>query len=74
MTTKENPSMDRADVYFDEVPDAELVELASKAVDDLCSGKRRWTMTVPPDRRDQDLIFSEIIRRFRATLAEGAPR
>lgn len=41
--------------------DTEIIERAEKALDDLCSGKRRWTMTVPPEVTDQDLVFSDLI-------------
>jgi hypothetical protein len=41
--------------------DTEIIERAEEALDDLCSGKRRWTMTVPPEVTDQDLVFSDLI-------------
>ena len=54
--------------YLESLSDADLTATAIDAINDLCRGKSRWTMTVPPDRRDHDLIFSELVRRFEARV------
>jgi len=46
------------------------IDRAEQEVHDLCSGKRRWTMTVPaePDR-DSDLLMIDAFDKARAILA-----
>ena len=47
------------------IPDQELVEMAQKALNKLCStGGQSFTMTVPPRIDDTDIILSEVIKRF----------
>ena len=48
-----------------------LIERAEETVDGLCSSKRRWTMTVPPEPTDQDLIFSDLIVLAKRLLEEA---
>ena len=50
----------------EDMPDAELAELARKEVSKLCStGGRSLTMTVPPRVEDTDMLLCELIRRFK---------
>lgn len=62
----------------------EMASHASAAIrenGDICVGKKRWTMTVPPDNtRDSDLIFDALvtdneraIEALRAVLALHVP-
>ena len=41
-------------------------EQASKESAALCAGKRKWTMSIPVDERDSDIIFEK--------LREAVPR
>jgi hypothetical protein len=52
--------------------DTEIIERAEEALDDLCSGKRRWTMTVPPEVTDQDVVFSDLIALAKRLLWNDA--
>ena len=55
--------------YLEALSDIELADKAAKEVDDLCDGKKRWRMAVPVDfERDSDVLFAELIQRFRQTL------
>lgn len=47
-----------------EMPDKELSEKCRKLVSDVCKDPRKWTMTVPPQVDDSDMILCELIRRF----------
>ena len=48
------------------IPDDKLVEMAQAALSKLCeTGGRSLKMTVPPRIDDTDMIFSEVIRRFK---------
>ena len=53
------------------------IERAEQEVFDLCSGKRRWTMTVPAEEnRDSDLLIGGALaeaRKFLATLDAARP-
>lgn len=47
------------------IPNNELAEKATKSLRKLCStGRRSFTMSVPPRFDDTDIILSEIIVRF----------
>lgn len=47
------------------IPNQELVEMAQKELNKLCStGGQSFTMTVPPRIDDTDIILSEVIKRF----------
>lgn len=47
------------------IPNLELAEKAHSALSKLCStGGRSFTMTVPPQIDDTDMVLSEVIRRF----------
>jgi hypothetical protein len=47
------------------IPDKELIEIASLAISKLCkTGAKSFTMTVPPQLHDTDIILSEIVNRF----------
>lgn len=50
--------------------DHELLEKCGQWVTDLCeSGGRKWTLRVPVDfNRDPDILFSELIRRFKTII------
>lgn len=51
------------------IPGQDLIEKAQKALSKLCStGGQSFTMTVPPQLDDTDIIFSEIIERFASLL------
>lgn len=45
-------------------PTEELCETASAVLTDLCTGRAKWTMRIPPTRHDPDLVFAEVIRRL----------
>lgn len=46
------------------------LEAAERMVNDLCSGKERWTMRVPADPdRDSDLVISGALGAIHALLA-----
>lgn len=48
------------------IPDSELSQKADEALSKLCKdGARSFTMTVPPRIDDTDMIFAELIRRFK---------
>jgi hypothetical protein len=50
------------------IPDKELIEIASLAISKLCkTGAKSFTMTVPPQLHDTDIILSEIVQRFEKT-------
>ena len=50
--------------------DRQLTVRCEKWIKDLCqSGGRKWSLNVPPDdNNDPDLLFSELIERFRCEL------
>jgi len=52
-----------------QIPYNELVEMAEKELQKLCKtyGKS-FKMSVPPQTTDTDMIFVELIRRFKLTL------
>lgn len=48
------------------IPNTELWEMAEKQLNDLCkTGAATFTMTVPPKITDTDMVFSEVISRFK---------
>jgi len=50
----------------EEMPDAELAELAREEVSKMCkTGGRSITMCVPPMVTDTDMLLCELIRRFK---------
>ena len=55
-----------------EKSDEEVLELAWEELSKLCGSKgppKRWTMTVPVDaERDSDIIFGEILKRFKKLI------
>lgn len=55
---------------FDEIraamPDKELVELCDKELSKLCkSYGESFTMRIPPKAYDTDMLFNELIRRYK---------
>ncbi len=49
-----------------EMTNDRLIELAEKAISDLCKhGDRKFTMSVPPKPTDTDMIFCELIKRYK---------
>ena len=52
--------------------DEDVLELAWDEMSRLCGGKgppKKWTMTVPVDaERDSDIIFGEILMRFKKLI------
>ncbi len=47
----------------------ELIELAEKQVSELArTGGRSHKMCVPPEITDTDMLFSELIRRFKLSI------
>jgi len=49
-----------------QMTDAELINLAQGELSKLCkTGGKSLRMTVPPMITDTDMVFSEIIRRFK---------
>ena len=60
MKTKEFEQMQAA------MSNEELIELASKQISELAkTGARSFKMTVPPLITDTDMIFCELIKRFK---------
>jgi len=55
--------------FMASVSDEELLVRARAAITRMCSGDRRWTMTIPPDRRDSDFVLGEVCRRLEAAKA-----
>jgi hypothetical protein len=52
-----------------EMTDEELVEKCTNLVSDLCrSGGSKFTMRVPLDINDSDMLLSELIRRYKNTI------
>ena len=48
------------------ISDSELAEQASSELSELCkTGGRSMTLSVPPRLTDTDMIFAELIRRFK---------
>lgn len=48
----------------------ELIELASKQVSELAeTGGRSHRMSIPPMITDTDMIFCELIKRFKAVIS-----
>lgn len=51
------------------MPDTELLELSAEWVTKLCTtGGRAWTLCVPPSKKDPDMVFSELARRYRKLI------
>lgn len=47
----------------------ELIERCDKWIVDLCKDRKNWTLSVPVQfNRDPDILFTELIRRFKAAL------
>lgn len=40
----------------------DVCKKADKHVCDLASGKKRWNMTIPPQKDDSDILLSDAIR------------
>lgn len=50
-------------VHF--ISDRQLIEDATIAIEKLCrTGARSFTMTVPPQLDDTDIVLTELTRRF----------
>lgn len=50
-----------------EITNEELAEMASDAIQKMCeSGGRSFTMCVPVQLTDTDIILSELVKRFNA--------
>lgn len=48
------------------IPNLELLEMAQTALSELCSsGGDSFTMTVPPRVDDTDMVFGEVLKRFK---------
>jgi hypothetical protein len=48
------------------ITNSDLIGMADKALSKLCStGGHSFTMTVPPRVDDTDIVFSELINRFK---------
>jgi hypothetical protein len=47
--------------------DKELIDKCEKLIINLCeSGGRSWSLTIPPDfNKDPDMLFMELITRFK---------
>ena len=56
-----------------EITDVELVDGCRKWVSKLCASKGGdWCLSIPPDfRRDPDMLFSELIRRYKELAEES---
>lgn len=49
-----------------DTPNLELLEMAQIALSKLCSsGGDSFTMTVPPRIDDTDMVFGEVLKRFK---------
>ena len=55
--------------FMASVGDEELLVRARAAITRMCSGDRRWVMTIPPGRRDSDFVLGEVCRRLEAAKA-----
>lgn len=54
------------------ITDKDLVELCETELSKLCStGGKSFTMTVPVRTSDTDMIFVELIRRFKANTDQS---
>lgn len=54
------------------VSNSDLIGMADKALSKLCStGGRSFTMNVPPRVDDTDIVFSELIRRFKKEVKDA---
>lgn len=59
------------DSEIESIPDLALAEMAQSALTKLCStGGRSFQMTIPPRIDDTDIVFSELIRRFKLRWAQ----
>ena len=48
------------------IPDQDLIKKADEALTKLCkTGARSFKMTVPPRIDDTDIVFAEVINRFK---------
>ena len=55
------------------MPDAELIERCEKVIHDVCeTGGKKWTMCVPPQVNDSDMLLCELIRRFKLLTNQHA--
>lgn len=45
-----------------------LIDGGFQTVDDLCLGRRRWTMTVPVERTDPDIVLTAALMAGREAL------
>ena len=59
----------KTEIFHEElesIPDDALHEYCRKELSKLCkTGARSFTMTVPPRLLDTDILFSELLRRFK---------
>lgn len=56
---------------LESLSNVELIEKASEELSKLCkTGGKSFTMRVPVNENDTDMIFSELIRRFKAKTNE----
>lgn len=58
----------KAEDLFKDEPTEALIERAWDHISDLCAGRTKWRMSVPPNNGDSDLLLGEVIRRLKATL------
>lgn len=77
MNTKAKEKVDNSTELFRqkqaEMSDKQLIELAEKQVTELArTGGRSHKMCVPPQTTDTDMLFSELIRRFKLRC-DGQP-
>lgn len=51
------------------ITDTEIYEMADTALTKLCrTGAKSFTMTVPPQIDDTDIILGEALRRFKLSI------
>ena len=57
---------------LESIPNIELAEKSQSILSKLCArGGSGFTMSVPPKLSDDDIILSEVIRRFKAMHSEA---
>lgn len=62
---------DELDEKMQSISNKDLIEKASEELSKLCkTGAKSFTMRVPVTENDTDMIFSELIRRFKAKTNE----
>lgn len=54
-----------------DLTDAELIEKADKILNKLCeTGGKSFTMSIPPNTEDTDIVLDELILRFKFLVAK----